>query len=101
MPIEFKESIRWLDNMRQAWALFGEPGRYIHVGDRESDIYQLFCTAQELGTRFLIRSCVGRLAGDGGHTIAGAMSNVTVAGQHTVEVRDSKGHAGTETVDIR
>lgn len=47
VPIEFKESIRWLDNMRQSTALFGEPERCIHVGDRESDIYELFCTAQE------------------------------------------------------
>src|SRR5207244_8934076 len=67
LPIEYKESIRWLENMRQSTALFGEPARCIHVGDRESDIYELFCTARELGTHFLVRSCVDRLTGDGGH----------------------------------
>jgi len=41
---------RWLGNMRRLATLFGEPARCIHVGDRESDIYELFCTAQELGT---------------------------------------------------
>jgi hypothetical protein len=101
VPIEFKESIRWLDNMRQSTALFDEPGRCIHVGDRESDIYELFCTAQELGTHFLVRSCVDRLAGDGEHTIADAMSDVPVAGQHVVEVCGSKGRVGTATVEIR
>lgn len=101
VPIEFKESIRWLDNMRQSTALFGEPERCIHAGDRESDIYELFCTAQELGTHFLVRSCVDRLAGDGGHTIAGAMSDVPVAGLHAVEVCDSKGRVGAATVEIR
>ena len=65
VPIEHKESIRWLDNMRQSTALFGEPGRCVHIGDRESDIYELFCLARELGTHFLVRSCVDRLAGDG------------------------------------
>lgn len=70
VPIEEKESFRWLESMRQSIALFGDPARYIHVGDRESDIYELFCTAYELGTHFLVRTC-DRLAGDGEHTIAG------------------------------
>jgi hypothetical protein len=101
VPIEHKESIRWFDNMRQPTALFGEPARCIHVGDRESDIYELFCTARELGTHFLVRSCVDRLAGDGGHTIADEMKNAAVAGRHQVEVCDSKGRIGTATVEIR
>ncbi|GLS39338.1 hypothetical protein GCM10010869_49350 [Mesorhizobium tianshanense] len=41
MPIE-KESFRWLENMRQSIALFGDPARCIHVGDRERDIYYPF-----------------------------------------------------------
>jgi hypothetical protein len=101
VPIEHKESIRWLENMRQSTTLFGEPARCIHVGDRESDIYELFCTAQELGTHFLVRSCVDRLAGDGTHTIADEMKDVAVAGQHHVEVCDSKGRVGTAAVEIR
>ncbi len=52
VPIEHKESIRWLENMRQSTELLGEPARCVHVGDRESDIYELFCAAQELGTHF-------------------------------------------------
>src|SRR3954464_14229553 len=56
VPIERKESMRWLDNMRQSTLLFGEPERCVHIGDRESDIYELFCLAQELGTHFLVRS---------------------------------------------
>ena len=42
VPIEAKESIRWLENLRQSSALFGEPDRCIHVGDRESDIFGLY-----------------------------------------------------------
>ena len=48
VPIEEKESIRWLDNLRQSTALLGEPTRCVHIGDRESDIYELFCTAQDV-----------------------------------------------------
>lgn len=52
VPIEKKESIRWLQNLEQSTKLFEAPGRCVHVGDRESDIYELFCMAQDLGTHF-------------------------------------------------
>jgi hypothetical protein len=67
------EHIRWLENLRQSTLLFGDPSRCVHIGDRESDIYELFCTSQELGTHFLVRTCVDRLAGDGLHAIADEM----------------------------
>lgn len=86
VPIEQKESVRWLENMRQSIALFGAPERCIHVGDRESDIYELFCLAEELGTHFLVRTCVDRLAGDGNHTIADEMRDLGVAGLHHVDL---------------
>jgi hypothetical protein len=70
VPIEAKESIRWLENLRQSTALFEDADRCVHIGDRESDIYELFCEAQTLGTHFIIRACVDRMAGDGHHTIA-------------------------------
>ena len=101
MPIEHKESIRWLDNMRQSTALLGEPARCVHVGDRESDIYELFCTAQELGTHFLVRTCVDRLAGDGGHTIADEMQQTPVKGVYRVEVRDGNGRVETARVELK
>jgi len=62
---EHKESFRRLENMRQTTDLLGKPARCVHVGDRESDICELFCTAQELGTHFLVRTCVDRLDGKG------------------------------------
>jgi hypothetical protein len=100
IPIERKESIRWLDNMRQSAALLDEPERCVHIGDRESDIYELFCLAQELGTHFLVRSCVDRLAGDGTRTISDLMGEVPVRGRHRVEVRDSQGGLDTAVVQL-
>jgi hypothetical protein len=90
VPIEQKESWRWLENMRQSTMLLGERTRCIHIGDRESDIYELFNTAYDLCTHFLVRSCVDRLAGDGQHTIAHAMQQVKVKGLHRVELRYSE-----------
>src|SRR3954471_20262501 len=101
VPIEAKESIRWLENLRQSMALLGAPARCVHIGDRESDIYELFCTAQELGTHFISRSCVDRRAGDGHHTMADEMDEVRVQGVHEVEVRNSKGRAEIAAVEIK
>jgi len=101
VPIEQKESFRWLENLRQSRSLFAAPDRCVHVGDRESDIYELFCLARDLGTHFIVRSCVDRLAGDGQHTSADEMDEVAVQGLHQVEVRDHRGRLGTASVELR
>jgi hypothetical protein len=101
VPIEEKESWRWLENMRQSTELLDDPVRCIHIGDRESDIYELFCTAYDLCTYFLVRTCVDRLAGDGQHTISKAMQQVQVKGLHRVELRDAKGRPMTATLELR
>ena len=101
IPIEEKESIRWLENLKQSTELVGDPGRCVHIGDRESDIFELFCTAQEVGTHFLVRTCVDRLAGDGDRTIAEEMAEVEVKGLHRVEVRDNNGNLDEAVLEIR
>src|SRR6266705_2244547 len=101
VPIEKKESIRWLENVQQSTALLADPGRCVHIGDRESDIYELFCAAREAGTHFLIRTCVDRLAGDGDHTIADEMDEVAVKGLHRINVRDGNGEPDEAVLEIR
>jgi hypothetical protein len=101
VPIEQKESIRWLENLKQSTELLGEPGRCVHVGDRESDIYELFCAAEEYGTKFLVRTCVDRLAGGGHHTIAAAMRAEKVKTTQQVEVRNDKGDVSEATVEVK
>src|SRR4051794_21686431 len=63
IPIEQKESVRWLENLH-ATELLGDPARCVHAGDREADIFELFCAAREAGADFLVRTCVDRLARD-------------------------------------
>jgi hypothetical protein len=53
--VNFTVPMRWLDNLRLSTELAGAPKRCVHVGDRESDIYELYCLAEELGTGFLVR----------------------------------------------
>jgi hypothetical protein len=52
VPIEYKESMCWMDNLRQSTALLSDPARCVHIGDRGSDIYELFCEARDAGTHF-------------------------------------------------
>jgi Transposase DNA-binding len=101
VPIEKKESVRWLDNLRQSIERLARPSRCIHVGDRESDIYELYCLTQELGTHFVVRTCVDRLAGNGEHTISAEMTTAKTAGQHAVEVRDEAGEVVDILLDVR
>jgi hypothetical protein len=101
IPIEKKESMRWLENMKHSTELLGDPERCVHIGDRESDIYELFCAAKEVGTHFLIRTCVDRLAGDGDHTVADEMNEVAVKGLHRIEVRDRNGDPDQAILEIR
>jgi hypothetical protein len=101
VPIEKKESIRWLANVEQSTELLGDPGRCIHIADREGDIYELFCAARGAGTHFLIRTCVDRLAGDGDHTIADEMAEVKVKGLHRIDVRDRNGDCDQAVLEIR
>lgn len=101
VPIETKESVRWLQNLEQSTALFAAPDRCVHVGDRESDIYELYCKARELGTHFVVRTCVDRLAGDGAHTIADEMEEVAVKGLHRIETRDEHGEVCRATLELK
>lgn len=92
IPIETKESYRWLENLKQSTALLDMPSRCVHIGDRESDIYELFCSAKELNTHFLVRTCVDRLIEDGKNTIAKKMNSVKLQGLHAIEVQDINGN---------
>ena len=75
--------------------------RLVHVGDRENDIYEFFCAACELGTHFLVRTCVDRLALDGQCTVATVMTAAPLAGTHGVEVTADDGTAHTVELELR
>jgi len=100
IPIEEKESYRWLENVRQASRKLGEPERCVHIGDRESDIYELSCTTEQEKTRFLIRTCVDRMAGNG-TTILKKMKRQPVQGWYEIEVPDSSGNIQPIKLSIR
>ena len=100
IPLDQKESIRWIENLRQSTELLGAPPRCVHVGDRESDIFELFCAAQEEGTHFCVRTCVDRLAEEGDTTIAEEMERAE-RGTHVVELVDRQGERFTAELEVR
>jgi Transposase DNA-binding/Transposase Tn5 dimerisation domain len=101
IPIEQKESSRWLENVRQSTANLGDASRCVHIGDRESDIYELFCECASLGTHFVFRTCVDRRAGDGDTTIAAQMDEQRIKAVHRVDVTDNKGKPSIAVLEVK
>ena len=87
-PIEAKESVRWSENLNQTTAQLAVPARCVDVGDRESDIYELFCTAQQQNSDFLVRTCVDRFAGTRQTTVSRKIWREPVRGSHEIKVLD-------------
>jgi len=101
ISIEEKESFRWIQNVQQATELLGDPRRCVHIGDRESDIYELFCEADKATICFLVRTCVDRLAQDGSVTISEEMNEQAVRGVHRVIIQDRQGHSSQAQLQVR
>jgi hypothetical protein len=99
--IEEKESIRWLENLRSSSELLAQPQRCVHVGDQESDIFDLFGTARQLGTHFLIRTRADRLADGGPETVAEAIGQTPRRGFYRILVRNRKGEESEAVLEIR
>ena len=101
IPIEKKESVRWLENLQQSTSLLGDSQRLVHVGDRESDIYEFFCAALESKTHFLVRICADRQIGDGDCTISEQIGQVHLKGLHRLEIQDKNGNRSKVTLELR
>ncbi|MCU0703133.1 MAG: IS4 family transposase [Fimbriiglobus sp.] len=101
VPIEEKESARWLDHLTRSTRQLGDSARCVHVGDREADIFELFSAAGQSETHFLVRTAVDRLAGQGATTVAKLMRREPVRETHTVEVRDEHGNVSMAVVAVR
>jgi len=100
-PIEEKESVRWLENLRSSTELLGQPHRSVHVGDQESDIFDLFGVAQQLGTHFLVRTRADRLANGGPETVSEAIGQSPRRGLYRIAVRNRKGEESEAVLEIR
>lgn len=69
LPIEHKESFRWLEGADQAASVCAGAGRITVIADREADIYEAFALRSE-GVDLLIRAAQDRSLEDGGKLFA-------------------------------
>lgn len=64
-------------------------------------VSELYCLAQELGTHFVVRTVVDRLAGDGSHTVMTEMNTTENAGTYVIAIRTDADEVEQVTLDIR
>lgn len=107
-PLEQKESVRWIENLVQANSVLGTPDRCVHVGDRESDIYELFHKANEIRTHFLVRICNDRKTQkrsrkklSTARKISDQMNELPTQGFHHIEIKNVDGESEEVKLEVR
>jgi len=94
-PTEEKESYKWIETIETVENSIPGNINVIHVCDREGDMYELFCKAEELKTRYLCRRRINRNTKDedGTGKLDDFVKSLPVAGTTEIKVpRDS--HTG-------
>ncbi len=102
-PIEEKESMRWLRGYDALASAHDQVpnAKLICIGDRESDIYEMFAHARPHQAEWLVRATHDRALVDG-EKMRAAIAKSTCLGSHSIEVP----HKGpypvrTATVEVR
>jgi hypothetical protein len=103
LPIEEKESYRWLEACSQTLALTPAGVEVVTVCDREADFYEMFVLGQEKDASLLIRASSDRSLAE--NEVGRLWANVerqSVAGQLKVRIaKNQKQAARTATVSVR
>lgn len=88
LPIEEKESYRWIETALEGKARLNESVMKTLVSDRESDIYELFDRVPDEMTHVLIRARHNRwlLEDKAGHKLFDWIKTVEPAGHYSLEV---------------
>ena len=84
-PLEDKESARWIDVTKEARRAVPESTKVIMVGDRESDIFDLFLLAAS-NHDFLVRAAWDRRLHNSDDHLWHAAENAPILGRTTVQV---------------
>lgn len=84
-PIEEKESIRWVDTAIKTREQITEAKMITVVGDRESDIFEVFERVPDERTQLLIRASHDRVL-DTGEKISSCLAQVESAGEYEIEL---------------
>ncbi len=91
LPIEEKESYRWLNTPSQARDLLSSAAMVTIVADREADIYELFARLPDERTHLLIRAEHDRALGESGGRLFAAIAERPEAGRLEFELEGRPG----------
>jgi hypothetical protein len=86
LPIEEKESHRWLQGGGQAKAVLSEASLVTIVDDREGDIYEKWARLPDAHTHLLTRACRDRSLAGGGRLFS-TMEGISEAHRYEIELR--------------
>lgn len=96
LAIQDKESYKWIKALEGSVVDIPKGTRVIMIGDRESDIYELFTTANRLGAGFVVRAFQDRILQtnrskhDEQVTVWERLNRTATSGRLKVEVVDQK-----------
>ncbi|MHB1803289.1 MAG: IS4 family transposase, partial [Actinomycetes bacterium] len=96
-PLEDKESARWIDVTKEARTVVPDSTKVIMVGDRESDIFDLFLLAAS-NHDFLVRAAWDRRFHDSDDHLWHAVENTPVLGRTTIKVPRTDERTERETI---
>lgn len=88
LPIEDKESFRWIEAAETTKSLLGNAKHLTFVSDRESDIYQLWCRIPDDKTDVIIRARTDRKLADSSSTVFGMLDKQSIVGNYQIELRN-------------
>ncbi|MEW4923818.1 IS4 family transposase [Algibacter sp. 2305UL17-15] len=102
LPIEQKESYRWIENAQNARSLISKDVNITVIGDRESDIYEEFVQLSDSKTDLLVRSRVDRIIEGPAKKLYSKISEQPLAGTSSVELSGNKSRTKrTALLEIR
>jgi Transposase DDE domain len=102
LPIEQKESYRWLHGGTQAKAVLAEAAMVTVMDDREGDIYEKWARLPDAGTQLLTRACRDRNLANGGQLFA-TLADFAAAHRYVFDLaaRPGKRSARQATMAVR
>lgn len=86
LPIEEKESYRWLQTFRAVEAAIDDDKVLIQLGDRESDIFELLAEERRKNSYVLLRACQNRRTQDDELLLWDAVAQMPPAGSFDLMV---------------
>jgi len=102
LPIEEKESHRWLAAPLAARPLLSQAALVTLITDREGDIYELFARLPDEQTHLLIRAAHDRALAEAGERLLYKIAAAPEAGRLTFDVPGRPGRTGREaTLAVR